>query len=569
MAFGIKGKIRLGTLFLFFLLVLSGGTSIFYFSLLKKDTQLILKANYESLIYCHAMQQQLGNLKSNPDSVIKTFEENLKLQENNITEPGEKEATANLRLHFEKLKAGSNTDTALTLNIRNDLQQILNLNMRAMKHKNTSALNMASKATTWLTLISVLVFIIAFIFSVNFPSVISNPISQLKEAVKEIANKNYKHRIHINNKDEFGDLANAFNSLAQKLDEYESSNLNKLMFEKARAEAVINSLKDASIGIDQNNNILFTNQQALNLLGLKATDILGKPVNEVISRNDLFRFLMEKNHSSPFKIVIDNKESYFTKETNTITKGNEELGVVITLKNITGYLEKDVAKTNFLATISHELKTPLASSDIGLKLLQNEKTGTINPQQKEIISDLQKDNQRLIKIVSELLDLSQAETGNINLSIEPVNVREVIEFAVNSMHQQANDKQIAFEIAIEDHTKPILADKEKAIWVLINLLSNAIRYSPTDDKIIITAKNNNNSKVEISVKDNGPGIQKEYAEKIFQRFFQVPNTLSLYKGTGLGLSISKEFMTAMGGNIFLKNAGTTGSEFCLQYQSAS
>ena len=263
----------------------------------------------------------------------------------------------------------------LTSAIKDDLQQILNLNMEAMQHKNRSALITASKAATWLTIISAIVFLIAFTFSVNFPSIISNPISQLKEAVKEIANKNYKHRIHINNKDEFGDLANAFNSLAQKLDDYESSNLNRLMFEKARAEAVINSLKDASIGIDQNNNLLFANQQALNFLGLKTSDILGKTVNEVAARNDLFRFLMEKNHSSPFKIVVENKESYFTKETNTINKDGEELGVVITLKNITGYLEKDVAKTNFLATISHELKTPLASSDIGLKLLQNEKTG--------------------------------------------------------------------------------------------------------------------------------------------------------------------------------------------------
>lgn len=568
MAFGIKGKIRLGTLFLFSLLILSGGTSIFYFSLLKKDSELILKANYESLIYCHAMQQQLDNLKANPDSSIKTFDDNLKLQENNITEPGEKEATENLRLHFEKLKSGTADDTSITLSIRNDLQQILNLNMQAMQHKNTSALNTANKATTWITIISVFVFLIAFTFSVNFPTVISNPISQLKEAVKEIANKNYKHRIHINNKDEFGDLANAFNSLAQKLDDYESSNLNKLMFEKARAEAVINSLKDASIGIDQNNNLLFANQQALNLLGLKAVDVLGKSVSEVTSGNDLFRFLMEKNHSSPFKIVVDNKESYFTKETNTITRGEEELGVVITLKNITGYLEKDVAKTNFLATISHELKTPLASSDIGLKLLQNEKTGLINPQQKEIIDDLQKDNQRLIKIVSELLDLSQAETGNINLSITPVNVKEAIDYAVNSMRQQANDKQIAFEITIEEGTDLIHADKEKAVWVLINLLSNAIRYSPTEDKIKIAAENKG-SNVMLTVKDNGPGIPKEYAEKIFQRFFQVPSTTSLYKGTGLGLSISKEFMTAMGGNISLKNPGAQGSEFCLQFQAAS
>ena len=197
----------------------------------------------ESLVYCHAIQQQLENIKSNRDSALKIFEENLSLQEHNITEPGEKEVTANLRAHFEGLKLNANNDSILLPAIQNDLQQILGLNMQAMQHKNVSALSTAQRATTWLTVVSVLVFLVAFTFSINFPAIITNPISQLKEAVKEIANQNYRHRIYINNKDEFGDLANAFNSLAQKLDEYESSNLNKLMFEKARAEAVINSLK--------------------------------------------------------------------------------------------------------------------------------------------------------------------------------------------------------------------------------------------------------------------------------------------------------------------------------------
>ena len=136
------------------------------------------------------------------------------------------------------------------------------------------------------------------------------------------------------------------------------------------------------------------------------------------------------------------------------------------------------------------------------------------------------------------------------------------------MNQQAKDKQVTFEVAVDENSNLIHADKEKATWVLINLLSNAIRYSPAEDKILIAAKNVGD-KIEIFVKDNGPGVPKEYAEKIFQRFFKVPSTTSLYKGTGLGLSISKEFMTAMGGNIWLKDPGAQGGEFCLEFQSVS
>lgn len=564
MAFGIKNKIRLGTLFLFFLLILSGGASIYYFAILKNETQQIIKANYESLVYGHAMQEQLDNWNVNS---IKVFETNLELQERNITENGEKEYTQSLRTHFELLKHSNNADTGLIKTIRKDVQNVLLVNMQAILRKNTSALMTANNATTYLAIISAFIFLIAFTFAIRFPTVILEPMKKLKEAVKEIADKNYKHRITITANDEFSELGNAFNIMAEKLENYASSNLNKLMFEKSRAEAVINSLKDASIGIDKDNKILFANQQALNLMGITAKEMVGKQVNDVATVNDLFHYLIERNQSAPFKIVVDNKECYFNKETNVITKDDEELGTVISLKNITTFQEKDIAKTNFLATISHELKTPLASSDIGLKLLEFEKIGPLNNQQKEIISDLQKDNHRLIKLVSELLDLSQAETGNINLTINSTSAKDIIEFAVNSMKQQANDKNLSIEIKLNENIKPIHADKEKASWVLINLLSNAIRYSPNNDKIIIDAKNTSDNKVEISVKDNGVGIPKEYQEKIFQRFFRVPSTMSFSKGTGLGLSISKEFMIAMGGAINLKSNTGEGSEFILQFQS--
>jgi NtrC-family two-component system sensor histidine kinase KinB len=567
MTFGIKNKIRLGTLFLFFLLILSGWTSIHYFALLKKESQQILKANYESLVYCHAIQEVLDGYNKNISEIINVIETNLAMQEKNITEVGEKEYTESLRSHFEQFKY--KPSAPIVQAIRKDLQNILMVNMQAIQRKNELATIAANKATIYLYIISAFIFLIAFTFAIRFPTIILVPMKKMKEAVKEIANKNYKHRIVINATDEFSELGNAFNLMAEKIESYANSNLNKLMFEKTRAEAVINSLKDASIGIDKDNKILFANQQALNLMGLNAKEIIGKQVSEVSTVNDLFHYLIERNQSAPFKIVVDNKECYFTKETNDITKDDEELGTVISLKNITTFQEKDVAKTNFLATISHELKTPLASSDIGLKLLQYDKTGNLTEQQLEIISDLQKDNQRLIKLVSELLDLSQAETGNINLTINSTSAKEIIEFAVNSMKQQANDKNVSIEMKLDENIKPINADKEKASWVLINLLSNAIRYSPSNDKIIIVAKNSIDNKVEISIKDNGLGIPKEYQEKIFQRFFRVPGTTSLSKGTGLGLSISKEFMTAMGGGINLKSDTGAGTEFILQFQSVA
>src|SRR6185369_415931 len=131
------------------------------------------------------------------------------------------------------------------------------------------------------------IFLVSLTFSFNFPGVVTGPIRQLTEAIQEISRKNYKHRIHIKNKDEFGQMADSFNDMADRLEYFESSNLNKIIFEKTRAEAVINSLKEASIGLDKKGIVLFANDQALQLLGLPAKDMVGQPVEEVSKKNDL------------------------------------------------------------------------------------------------------------------------------------------------------------------------------------------------------------------------------------------------------------------------------------------
>ena len=379
----VKNKIRTGTLFLFLLLLLAGGVGIYYLVQLKQVSKVILKNNYESLEYCHAMQSALDSFYIDKAKSLNRFETALRRQEANTTEPGEKEGTHAIRVNFSKLLSG---DTTLSIipGIRNQLQHILHLNMVAIEAKNKISEKTAEKALAYLSMIAALIFIIALTFSYNFPSVLTNPINELTKGIQEIAAKNYAYRIHITRKDEFGKMADAFNTMGERLEYYASSNLSKLLFEKSRAEAVINSLKDASIGIDKNNIVLFANNQSLQLLSLQTDDIVGKTTTEVSSKNDLFRFLLEEKNAALFKVVVDNKENYFTKETIELpeeTGGNK----VIVLKNITSFKELDAAKTNFIATISHELKTPLASSDFGLKLLEDERTGSLSTEQKELI----------------------------------------------------------------------------------------------------------------------------------------------------------------------------------------
>lgn len=556
MATSVKNKIRLGTLFLFLLLLLSGGLGIYNLVRLKNDTKMILENNYESLDYCHIMQRQLDSFTIDRPDALRNFDDALQKQENNITEPGEYDATAALRSAFDKLKKGD-TSGALMMEMHKQLHFILNANMNAIERKNSKTETRAENALTLISLIAGVIFLVAFTFSFNFPSVLTSPIRKLTEAIQEISRKNYKYRIHIKNKDEFGQMADAFNAMAERLEYFESSNLNKLMFEKSRAEAVINSLKDASIGIDKNSVILFANNQALQLLGLEAKNIVGRPASDVAERNDLFRFLLNEKSSIPFKIVVDGKENYFTKELIEVQQ-EDARNTVIVVRNITSFKELDVAKTNFIATISHELKTPLASSDFSLKLLEDGRNGKLTKDQKDLVQQLKQDNQRMLRILSELLNMSQVEAGKIQLDIKTVKPSLIVNNAINTVNVAAKEKEIHFERDYDEQLPTVQADAEKTGWVLNNFLSNAIKYSAEGSKIMVSVKLVDGS-LQFSVKDHGTGIPEEYLPRIFERFFKVPGANKT--GTGLGLAISKEFIEAEGGKIWVKSKQGEGSEF--------
>lgn len=551
----VKNKIRGGTAFLFLLLVLSGGVGIYYLVKLREESKNVFKANYESVQYAHLMQQHLDQTLLKEKTAIDSFEAVLKKQEQNITEQGEAQATTALRAAFEQLKAG---DTTAKTNLRRQLQGILSINMRAIETKTIASEKAAENAVTILIATVVIILIIGFTFVINFPSILTNPIRRLTEAIRQIGTKNYSHRIHIESKDEFGELASSFNEMAERLEYFESSNLNKILFEKTRAEAVINSLKDASIGIDKSGQVLFANSQALQMLGLAAKDIVGVSASEVAKRNDLFRFLLEEQNATPFKVVLDNRENFFTKESIDIGDPADQSRVIV-LKNITSFKELDVAKTNFIATVSHELKTPLAVSDFSLKLLEDDRIGHLSAEQKELVQSLKADNQRMLRILSELLNMSQVEAGRLQLNIQEVNPYQVVETSLQAVASAAKEKGLKIEKHLPPGLPMVKADEDKMAWVLNNFLTNAIRYAPAQSAVSIEVRKADNQ-LSFAIADKGQGIDEVYLHQIFERYFQVPGR-SDKKGSGIGLAICKELIEAMGGVVWVRSKVGEGSVF--------
>ncbi|MFH7017216.1 ATP-binding protein [Flavobacterium sp. FlaQc-47] len=565
----IKTKLNLGVGLLFLMIIILSLVSGYSVFLIKADTENILKANYNTLEYSRNMILSLDEIKISTDNKLHTFKEYLEKQTQNVTEPGEKEATANLEKSFALLEKNSSNEGIKT-QIRQDIFAIMKLNLDAIKQKSDIAKHTAETANLWIAIVGTLCFLIAFNLLVNLPNNIANPIKELTQSIKEIANKNYSERVHFTNHNEYGDLAKSFNTMAQKLQEYNNSNLYKLFFEKKRLETLINNMHDPIIGLDNEGIILFANDEALKIIGMKSEDVIGKSASTLALSNDLIRSLILKELTTdsqkkkPLKIFANGKESYFDKETIniTITPTGEEkeinIGDVIILRNITLFKELDFAKTNFIATVSHELKTPIASIKLSLQLLQNAKTGDMNDDQKQLVESIKDDSQRLLKITGELLNLSQLETGNIQLNIEKSNPYAIVNYATEAVKVQADQKQIKLIINADENLQDVKADSEKTGWVLINYLSNAITYSSEKSTITIRLKEENNQIV-FQVIDTGKGIDTRFKDKVFDKYFKIPG--SQKSGTGLGLAISKEFIEAQNGLVGVESNLGLGSTF--------
>lgn len=433
------------------------------------------------------------------------------------------------------------------------------------------------RALVWVSIIGGLCIVCGLWMLKQLPSSINNPVKEITDGIKEIANHNYEQRLNLESK-EFEEVSKNFNRMAKRLADYNSSTLAEIKAAKNYMETIINSVKEPIIGLDNAMTILFINDEALSILNLQREEVLLKPAQEIALRNDLLRRLLrglqdafdEKSTSKnePLKIYADNKESYF--QMRCMKTGREgssqKKGYVILLKNITEFKELDSAKTTFISTISHELKTPISAILMSLQLLEDCRVGSLNEEQKELAQSIQDNSDRLLSITSELLNMTQVESGKLQLKPRITKPIELIEYAIKANRIQAEKFNIQIEVQYpEEKMGKLFVDSEKIAWVLTNLLSNAIRYSAENGRIIIGARQTKDNWIEMFVRDFGKGIDPRYHQSIFEHYFRVPGTK--VQGSGLGLSISKDFVEAHGGTLTVDSELGKGSCFTLRLKA--
>ena len=478
----IQRRITLGIGILFTMILLLGIQSVGYVRQLSRATGTILADNYNSLQYAGEMLRSLNDIGQ--DSISRhALRENLALQQQNITEISEKETTAALERHVASLS--DPVTEAEIRTVREDLFRIMELNMAAIRAKSAGVEQRADYAMWWLIAVAALCALIAGGILVWFPQSVLRPIDALKKGITQIANHNYRERLDFPGNREFESVAESFNDMAAKLDEYRRSSLDDLMTAKKRIEAIVDTLHEPIVGLGPDRRILFMNREAFSVLNLRE-DAVGRDAAEVALSNDLLRRLVrgvndtEKDaDKEPLKIYADNKESYFQVENTplyiTPVGGREQqfVGNLIVLNNVTRFKELDSAKTNFISTVSHEMKTPISSILMSLQLLGDDRLGTLNGEQKQLVTSIKESSDRLLSITGELLNMTQIETGKLKLIPKVTKPIKLIDYAVKATQVLAERFCCFVEVDYPEKISKLFVDNEKIAWVITNLLSNA------------------------------------------------------------------------------------------------
>jgi NtrC-family two-component system sensor histidine kinase KinB len=409
---------------------------------------------------------------------------------------------------------------------------------------------------------------------VRLPRMVVRPLRRLRVDMERVAGPGPATRVAVGRRDEVGTIATAVNRVLSQAQDERRATLAALFTERNRMDSLVRSLDEGLLLLDEQRTIILANPVACDLLGLPLAELLGRPAEAVAATNEQLRALLEPLAAHnlagdaepdpvftfPHKGDAPHYQLSISPIANPGPAGSSTpAGYIFCLRNVSEFKKLDEMKSTFLATISHELKTPLASIKLSLMLLQNERT--TDAERQTLATGIGEETQRLLSMVGQLIDVSRLDAGaGIKLNVQPMHLAEVVGYATRTVLPQLHDKQLRLDLQLP-HTLPVVhADVEKTTWVLINLLSNAIRYSPAGCPLVIRAMPWGEM-VRVSVEDCGPGIPAEFHKRIFQRFAGVPGQAGHAGSSGLGLSISREFIDAQGGHLWVESQPNTGSRF--------
>lgn len=454
--------------------------------------------------------------------------------------------------------------------LRDQCFHLIEVNQEAMAQTEASIKQTTENAALTIIFTSLASIVLSVFASVKFTRTILQPAEKLTETVRRISQGHLNQKIDITTDDEIGELSQEFNKMTERLREYEELNIHQLIAEKKKSEAVVASMPDPVLMTDEEGHLLLMNQAAKKALEVSGNGWQGTPLQSFVKDQYWLKALSphdpNQEEAARHELLLSIKQGeaalYFRpRQTKIIDEYGRVQGVVILLQDVTRFKNLDSMKSEFMATVSHEFRTPLTSITMAIDILTQEVLGKVNVRQRDLLVTIKEDGERLTKLVKELLDFSKLESGKYELKREMIDVKYLVEEALKPLAIQFRDKGIEILADVAEGLPSIPGDKQQLSWVITNLVSNAIRYTSPNGKVILKAQCTDNG-IKISVADTGRGIPAEVQETIFDKFVQVKQSTDATPGSvGLGLAIAKEVVEAHGGKIWVESAMNEGSVF--------
>lgn len=422
----------------------------------------------------------------------------------------------------------------------------------------------------WSTiLVASIASVIALFFSLVFAEKLVLPLRRFVEAAKKISAGEFSIKLAVETKDELGELAVEFNRMTSELRRYHVMNVDRIVAEKVKGEAILASIEDGLVVFDTDRKVTSINPAGCQMLNVEFNEQGNVYCEQILPMNTICEIVEETLQTGiqpdipdDYRVFTLEKESsthhYLFTATAIGHKDNNLSGVVLLLKDITQLREVERLKSEFVMAASHELRTPLTSLGMGIDLLIEHAVQYLPERERELLYAAYDEVNRMKDMVHNLLDLSKIETGRIDFDFEKIPVATLFDHVREIFKGQVSMKHINLTIDDTEFMPLVRADTNKIAWVLSNLISNALRYVEAGGHIRLSAVRQG-AVINVSVHDDGVGIPQEWQTKIFQKFVRV----NRQEGgrTGLGLAICKEIISAHGGTIWVNSEAGRGSTF--------
>jgi two-component system, NtrC family, sensor histidine kinase KinB len=546
----------------------------------------ILQENYISIQVAQHLQLALhnlqvaeleGNARTALPGLRDEFNHWLNIELQTLTEIGEPETAHEIdtsaKVLFGEIESsppGTRHDAEFD-HLMARINFLIKLNENAMWRNDNRARELGKRLVYTLGISLTVALLLSIGFSWFIGQTIARPLTEVASQLRGVGERK-NVRLGAQELSELQDIAKAFNDMVDRLDYYDRLNVDRLLFEKTKIEAIIQRLEDGVVLIDAQGKIAHMNEVAGTVLGISAGAATDRSFDDLPSKAPSYLRIREelqkvvKDERAPREIEADlflgGRDHTFLLRPMRLTEGKYAFGTLLILQDITYIRDQDRARTNLVATLAHELRTPLTSLGLAAQLLENE--GPVSGhEQRQLVKTIVTEFSRLSELIDELLDLSRGRVPSMDMRRIRFNLTRIVEDFAGRFLIQAEQKQIKMNLHV-GALPEIYGDPVKISWVLSNLITNALRYTHQGGVVEVTARQASSEAIRLEVKDTGPGIAPEIREHIFERFAQYTVDGHPPGSAGLGLAIAKDIVNAHGGRIFVESEVGHGSRFVVE-----